>query len=263
MSLEVKNLSFCYGKTCPIFQDLNFNIESGEIISILGPNGSGKTTLLKCLNRINEPSNGHVVFNGIDLKHLGMKEIACYMGYVPQEIRSSSSINVIDAVFMGRTPYANFKMCKNDRNIVFETIDLLNLNHLSFRMLNELSGGERQKVYLARALVQEPKILLLDEPTSNLDIRHQMETLEIIRKISTDKKMSVIMTMHDLNLAVRYSDNIILMKRGKFYTKGGIGKILDPGIISEIYDVEAEIYLDRKYPFVIPIGIKKDGRERI
>lgn len=255
MSLEVKNLSFQYKRGFPVFRDISFRLESGQVLSLLGPNGSGKTTLLKCVNRILLPTQGEVVVNGISTKGMPGKKLAAYMGYVPQETTASLSLNVIDAVFLGRTPYVDFKVGSKDKDIVFQTISLLGLNDLAFRMVNELSGGERQRVYLARALVQEPQILLLDEPTSSLDMRHQLETLQIVRDIAVKNKISIIMAIHDLNLAARYSDRVLMLKKGRLIAEGDYRQVITAENIRNVYQVEAKINDDEGIPVVIPVKV--------
>ncbi|MHB8279992.1 MAG: ABC transporter ATP-binding protein [Candidatus Humimicrobiaceae bacterium] len=256
MSLEVRNLSFGYKSNMPIFQNIDFIIESGKVLSLIGPNGSGKTTLLKCLNRVLVPSTGEVLVNGCSMKKVKTKELATYLGYVPQNTGSSFSLSVVDAVFLGRTPHVNFKLDERDREIVFRTISRLGLNDLAFRMLNELSGGERQRVFLARALAQEPQVLLLDEPTSNLDLRNQIETLEIVRDIARERNISVIMAIHDLNLAIRYSDRAIMMKKGTIIAEGDCKDVITVENIGEIYQVEVVVNYEAGIPVVVPMRVK-------
>lgn len=203
MMLEISNLKFSY-KNKDIFNQIDFNLESNEILSILGPNGVGKTTLLKCINRILKPQGGSILVENQDIMNIKRTEIAKKLGYVPQR-NETVRITVFDAILLGRKPHIKWDISNKDISLVNSAMKKLNMEDLSLRYLDELSGGELQKVGIARAIVQEPKILLLDEPTSSLDLKNQQEILYLLSEIVDGHDVSVIMTMHDINSALRFS----------------------------------------------------------
>ena len=185
--LEVKDLSFSYNSRSKVLEGVSFDIEKGEIFSVLGPNGSGKTTLLKCLNGILKPPSGKINLENIDISRLSVSELAKHIAYVPQIHRPVFSYTVLDIVAMGRNPYiGDFSLPgKKDTDIAIEKLKLLEICHLKNRSYTDLSGGEMQLVMIARALTQEPEILLLDEPISHLDFRNQIRVMQIVKKLLT------------------------------------------------------------------------------
>lgn len=235
--LEVENISYSYGNK-DVLKDVNFSLGEGEILFIIGPNGSGKTTLLKCLNRILKPE-GAIFVEKLDLSKLSQKEIAKKFGYVPQR-GEISFLTVFDAILLGRKPYITWEASKRDIKIVEETIKMLKIEHLALRKLNELSGGELQLVLIARAFAQEPKYLLLDEPTNNLDIRNQIEVMRLIRNAVKEKRISAIVTVHDINLALNYAEKVLVLKDGKIFAFGGKESINEE-VLSAVYGIRAEI----------------------
>lgn len=255
MSLTVHNLTFGY-KGRKILKELCLTAQTGEVISLVGPNGSGKTTLLKCIGRIHNAWSGSVCAGEVNLGKLSSRELAKIIGYVPQDTGSSFPINVFNAVLLGRTPHVQFSATDSDLDVVSECLCLMGLGELSFRMLNELSGGERQRVFIARALAQEPKILLLDEPTSNLDLRHQLETLRIVREVAHQRRITVIMAIHDLNLASRFSDRILMFKNGEIFAQGECARVMNPENILQVYDVEALVRVENGLPIVMPLDVR-------
>jgi len=201
MSFRVKDLSFSYGNK-RILKGISLNADEGEIISIAGPNGSGKSTLLKCLN-MTLKSQGTIFFGDINLKKMKSRQRAQLIAYVPQNISGSFPLTVFDMVLLGRRPYIGWRAGARDFAIVSEIISFMGLSHLMLKNYNRLSGGERQKVLIARALAQEPKLFFLDEPTSNLDLKHQLEVFACLKEISKRDGISTIITIHDLNLAAQ------------------------------------------------------------
>ncbi len=235
--ITVKNLSFSYNSE-PVLNDLNFEAREGEVIFILGPNGSGKTTLLKCIAGILKP-RGAILVENQSLNDLSKRELAKKLAYVPQR-GDTGFLTVFDVILLGRKPYMGFGPTNEDYRIVKDVMSLLSLEKLAFRRLNELSGGELQKVMIARALAQRPRILLLDEPTNNLDVKNQIEIMRLIRKIAKESNISVISTMHDLNLASLYADRILMIKNGKIFASGGI-EVLNKENIKAVYGVDVEV----------------------
>ena len=235
--ITVKNLSFSYNSE-PVLNDLNFEARESEVIFILGPNGSGKTTLLKCIAGILKP-RGAILVENQSLNDLSKRELAKKLAYVPQR-GDTGFLTVFDVILLGRKPYMGFGPTNEDYRIVKDVMSLLSLEKLAFRRLNELSGGELQKVMIARALAQRPRILLLDEPTNNLDVKNQIEIMRLIRKIAKESNISVISTMHDLNLASLYADRILMIKNGKIFASGGI-EVLNKENIKAVYGVDVEV----------------------
>jgi iron complex transport system ATP-binding protein len=255
MRLEISGVQFQYNSAV-ILEDVCLSVSKGEVLSLVGPNGSGKTTLLKCINRILKPKRGTILLEGENVQGLNLRELAQSIGYVPQS-SPASALTVFDTVLLGRKPYVDWKTGERDKQIVFEILRLMKLEEIAFRTFNELSGGEKQKVLVARAFAQEPQVLLLDEPTSNLDLRHQFEVLELVTDMVAARGLSAVMAMHDLNLASRFSDKLVILKNGRVYAAGQGRDILTSQNIREVYGVEAAIYDDFDRPHIVPISIKK------
>jgi iron complex transport system ATP-binding protein len=250
MILQVNNLHFRYNSR-PVLGGLSFSVERGTILGILGVNGAGKSTLLKCINKILRPQNGCVLVEDHDLSTMSRTEIAKRMGYVPQR-HAEDHLNVFDTVLLGRRPYIEWNATYRDLDIVEKVIRLMRLEPLAMRPVTQLSGGEIQKVVIARALAQEPDLLLLDEPTSNLDLKNQLEVMNLVRHVVSEHGLAAIISVHDLNLALRFADRLLLLKDGVVHTlsdKEG----LSPEIIKEVYDVDVILSDMDGYPVVIPM----------
>ncbi|MEM2725397.1 MAG: ABC transporter ATP-binding protein, partial [Candidatus Nezhaarchaeales archaeon] len=234
-------------------EDVNLEITEGTVTSIIGPNGSGKTTLLRCINNILKPKMGTVLIDDIRVDSLPRMEVAKRIGYVPQ-ISPTAPFTVFEVVLMGRRPYVTWSVSERDIKIVCSALEVVGASHLVYRYIDEVSGGERQKVMLARALAQEPQVLLLDEPTSNLDIKHQLEILSLIKKLALTKKLCVVLAMHDLSLAYRFSDIMVMLKDGKIYALGDPSQVLTPENVMKVYGVEVLI-LDSPVQTIIPLKV--------
>lgn len=232
MILSVDEVRFLY-RNHEVLTEIAFTIKSGEIVAILGPNGVGKTTLLKCLNRILRPKGGSILLDGKQLVTLDMMEIARLVGYVPQRVETGR-LTAFDAVLLGRRPHIGWDTTEKDLKIVDAIFRRLSMEHLRLVYIDEMSGGELQKVAIARALVQEPKVLLLDEPTSNLDMKNQVNILSIITQIVREHHIAAVMTMHDLNQALRYADRFIFLKNGTVHMHGN-QEVVTPQMIEEVY----------------------------
>jgi iron complex transport system ATP-binding protein len=219
---------------------------------ILGPNGVGKTTLLKCLNNILSPQKGNILIKQQNTQEMTPRQIAREIAYVAQQ-SEPARITVFDAVLMGRRPHINYRVSKQDLIKVDAVIRHLNLSKFSLKYLDQMSGGELQKVCIARALVQQTDLLLLDEPTASLDLKNQTQILGLIRHIIKDHQMAAIMTMHDLNAAMRYADKYIFLKEATIYSAGNILDIT-PEMVEAVYGVKVEITHHRGLPIVIPMA---------
>ena len=231
--LNVENLSFHYRSGPEILRQVSFSLEEGQFLAILGNNGAGKSTMLKCFNQILRVEGGE------DLLTMTHREVARRVAFVSQTI-PSTQMTVHDVVMLGRRPYMRWGFTEEDHRIVHQAMDRLNLSDMRGRFLNELSGGERQKVMLARALAQQPKVLLLDEPTSSLDIQNQYQVLDIVRDICRTSSITAVMVIHDLNLALRFCDRFLLLKDGQVY-RSGDSSILDRQALREVYGVDAHV----------------------
>jgi iron complex transport system ATP-binding protein len=250
MILDVDGVEFRY-KSKDVLKDIRFRLKRNEILSILGPNGVGKTTLLKCMNAILKPRSGTVLIEDEDVLKLDRVEIARRLGYVPQRCEQAR-LTVFDAILLGRMPHMKWSLGEGDVATVETTIQKLELEDMALRYIDELSGGELQKVGIARAIAQNPKLLLLDEPTSSLDLKNQLGILNIVRDVVRKEDVSAIMTMHDLNLAFRYSDKFLFLKNGTIFAAGRMEDIT-PGIIEEVYGVPVAIQDYMDVPVVIPL----------
>jgi iron complex transport system ATP-binding protein len=251
MILDVCGVSFTYNSH-PVLDDISFSLNPGELLAILGPNGVGKTTLLKCIDAILSPSGGSVMVKGTDVLKLRSNEIAKTIGYVAQRCESSR-MTVFDAVLMGRKPYIRWRVGQKDLNMVDAALKRLNMEHMALRPIDQMSGGELQKVAIARAMVQEPDILLLDEPTSSLDLKNQMEILSMIHHVVVEHGMAGVMTMHDLNTALRFANAYLFLKDGKVYDVGRVDQI-SPEMIESVYGLPVEIHSINGYPTVVPLA---------
>ncbi|MDR0198779.1 MAG: ABC transporter ATP-binding protein [Methanomassiliicoccaceae archaeon] len=247
--LTVENVCFGYGEK-QVLEDISFAAGGKEIISVLGPNGVGKTTLLKCICNFLRPRAGSVRVDGDDVASISSNELAKRIAYVPQR-SSASRTTVFDSVLIGRRPYIQWGVSGEDMQKTWDAIRSLGLQDLALRYADELSGGELQKVQIARAVVQEPKILILDEPTNNLDIANQHTTMHAIIDAVRSRGTCTIMTMHDINLAVHYSDRFIFMKDGRIFEFGG-PDMITPGLIERVYGIKADVIHHKGVPFVIP-----------
>ena len=250
MQINIKGLQFSY-TSVPILDDINLNLDGKKLVSILGPNGVGKSTLIHCINKILTPKGGVVLMDGKDVKEITVKEMSKIVGYVPYSANDSFPLSVVDTVLMGRHPHSKWGSLDNDLRIVYETLEQLGITHLAMRSFNELSAGQHQKVMLARGLVQEPEVLLLDEPTSNLDVRHQIDVTKLLKKMVSEKGILTIMISHDINIAAKYSDEIIMMHDGKIFATGTPEEVITEDNLRTVYGVECVVVEDQGSPHVI------------
>jgi iron complex transport system ATP-binding protein len=250
MILTVQGIRFHYPGR-PVLEGASFAVEKGEVLAILGTNGTGKTTLLKCLNRILTPAAGTVLINDEPTSAFSRNALARKMGYVEQQ-RSGSRATVFNTVLLGRKPYIRWDITQSDMAIAAQALETLGLEAYALRYLDELSGGELQKVVIARALAQEPEILLMDEPTSSLDLRNQLEVLNLVRQISRNRGIAAVLAMHDLNLAIRFADRFILLKDKTIYAAGG-SEVMTPENIEAVYAVPVTVAVHNGSRVVVPL----------
>ena len=246
----VKDLDFDYKCSSPILKDIAFEARPSECLGILGNNGAGKSTLLKCLNRILSPQKGTVYIDDNSILDMSLNKVAQNMAFVAQRTQSSR-LTVYDMVMLGRKPYIKWGAKTEDEGIVEAALDKLNLRDMAAKFVDELSGGEQQKVMIARALAQEPKVLLLDEPTSNLDLCNQYEVMRLIKQVCIDSEIAIIIVIHDLNLALRHCDKFVLLKDRQIYNYGD-KSIITAKSIEHVYGIAVKIHTIDNVDVVIP-----------
>jgi iron complex transport system ATP-binding protein len=242
--IEVDSVFFRYRQDW-VLQDVSFQVRRGEFVGVIGPNGSGKSTLLKTLYRLLTPQRGEVLFDHLSLKKMSRGEIARKIAVVAQETYPAFPFRVVEMVLMGRSPYLGHLMFESpkDLEIARRAMEWTEILPISQRPLDELSGGERKRVYIARALAQEPEVILLDEPTTNLDIHHQVEALDLILSLNREKGLTILMASHDLNLASEYCDRLVLLQHGKIFHTGPPEEVMTRGNIEKVYG--CQVWVDR------------------
>lgn len=222
-----------------IIKNIDMSAENGDFVVILGNNGAGKSTLLKCINRLLPYREGVVSIDGTDSKKLSRLQIAQNVAYVAQE-NSRVKCTVYDAILLGRKPYIKWDVQTDDQRIVREMIEKMSLEHLAMKSLEELSGGELQKVVIARSLVQEPRLLLMDEPTNNLDLKNQLDVLQLVKDICKEKQIAAITVLHDLSLAARFGEKFVFVKDHTIKAFGGT-EVLTSETIEDVYNVPVAV----------------------
>lgn len=246
MDLKVENLSFSY-ENVVVLNNVTFEAKQGRIAGIIGPNGSGKTTLIRCIANILKPHQGTVFFDDKDTRIYTNKELAQCLSVVPQITNLTTGFTVFETVLLGRYPHLGVfqRESREDYHIVNSTLERVGISHLAKRDVDELSGGEKQLVTIALALAQDPQILCLDEPTLHLDINMQYKIMDLCKEISRDKRIVVIVVLHDLALAAQYCDDLIILKDGKVKTMGSPDKVIVKEFIFDTYGVEVIVGQDK------------------
>jgi len=250
--LEIVDLSFHYGSST-ILRGIAARLPKGRILCVAGPNGAGKTTLIRCLTGITRPSGGKILIDGREMLRMTRRELATRVGYVPQHRPAGFPMTVFETVLMGRRPHLTWRPSERDLKFTADVLRELNLEDLAMRDMDRLSGGEAQKVMLAKALAQEPSFLVLDEPTSSLDLCHQLEVMEMVRGVVGAGGMGALVAMHDLNLAARFADEIMLLKDGRVFARGEPSVLIRPENIREVYGVDADVRMENGLPWIQPL----------
>jgi iron complex transport system ATP-binding protein len=250
--LAISGLAYRYAKR-PILSDISLTVAAGEVVALIGPNGAGKSTLIKCCNRILRPNAGSIALAGKPLESYDRGALARTISYVPQHVGHGMSMRVFEMVALGRYPHRGMTSKNRETEVIAAAIERLGLTPLSLRPLSDLSGGERQRVLIARALAQEGKMMLLDEPTSSLDPYHQLETLALLREIVSERNIAGLVVLHDLALAARSADRLVLMSEGRVRVQGDWHDVLTPSHLQASYGVNAIVGSDRGWPYVIPV----------
>ncbi len=241
-ALTVEDLKFYYGPRL-VLDEVTFSVSPGSICGLLGPNGSGKTTLLKCINGILKPATGRIKVNNVLIELLSRQEIAKNMSVVPQQTNTVFAFKAADMVVMGRSPLLEIwqKPTASDRIDAKELLKKLGIGYLAERPFTEISGGERQMVLLARAIFQDTPIMLLDEPTSHLDLKNQIKIMDLVRGVALERGITTVMTLHDPNLALHYCDEVILLKNGRIMDMGKREQVLFDENLSRMYDLKVNV----------------------
>ncbi|AGW12539.1 ABC transporter ATP-binding protein [Megalodesulfovibrio gigas] len=249
MIVQADAVSFSYAKR-PVLQEVSFHADPGELVAILGPNGAGKTTLLKCINAMHRPDAGAVLVEDGNVLRMSAAEVARRVGYVAQR-SDAARLTVFDAVLLGRLPHLRWKAGPRDVQLVEEVLTRLRLGGMALRHIDTLSGGELQQVCVARALVQEPRLLLLDEPTSSLDLKNQLEIMRLVRGVVDEHQVAAVLTMHDLNAALRFADKAVFLKGGRVLAVLGVRDIT-ADVVEAVYGVPVIIQQVGGVPMVAP-----------
>ena len=241
--VTVNNITLGYNGS-PVLKEISFTASRGRILGIIGPNGSGKSTLVRAISRVIQPETGSIIIDGQDLKTMKTKEVARMVAVVPQNADLPKMMTAFELVLMGRTPHLRLfqNEGESDFAVARKAMEATKTSGFAGRQIGKLSGGERQKVTIARALAQEPDVLLLDEPTTYLDIKHQGEILNLAKQLCTEQNLTVIITLHDLNLAAQYCDRLIMLSSGRIFAKGGPAEVLTEENIGKVYGTSVHIF---------------------
>ena len=256
-ALHVKDVSVGYGERT-VLDTLNVDIKRGAVTSIVGPNGCGKSTLLRTMSRLLNPTKGEIVLDGKSIHDIPTRKLATQLGLLPQTPIAPDGIMVADLVGRGRTPHQGIlgRWSQQDYDIVAEALETTGISDLAERSIDELSGGQRQRVWIAMALAQRTDTLLLDEPTTYLDVKHQLDVLDLLTELNRDRGTTIVMVLHDLNLAARYSDELVAVSGGKVFAHGHPREVITKENVKSVFGIDSVIITDpvSDQPAVMPIG---------
>ncbi|MFP4170170.1 MAG: ABC transporter ATP-binding protein [Methanomassiliicoccales archaeon] len=250
--ISIQGVRFSYGSV-EALRGLTIEGKEGELIGLIGPNGSGKSTLLRCINGILRPKAGRIEVGGKEVGEMTSSEMARLCANVPTEFPEEFNLSVLDLVFMGRYPYVQglWWEKREDEEVVMDALGSFQVRHLMKRKINEISSGEKQRALLAKAVVQSPRVMLVDEPSAHLDLRYKLEAMEYLRSL-LDSGLTIIVASHDINLLARYCDRVIILSNGSIVSFGPPGEVVNEGIIQRVYGVQARVIRDDGTVFVIP-----------
>lgn len=245
MSIEISGVTVGYGRDKPVIDSIDLSIETGSITVLIGPNGCGKSTLLKTIGRLLTPCTGKVHVDGLDVTGTSPKRIAKTIAYLPQSPVVPSAITVEQLVAYGRAPHQSLLGLKShrDADAIDQAIDMTRLNDLRAKPVSDLSGGQRQRAFIAMVLAQDTPYVMLDEPTTFLDIRHQVETLDLVRELHSLGRTSVVV-LHDIGQAARYGDRVVVMKQGRIAAQGAPADVISPDLVRNVYGLDCVVYPD-------------------
>ena len=262
-AISVKNLKVAYEDNV-IIENMNLSIPKGKITIIIGANGCGKSTLLKTISRINKPSEGEIFINNKNIKKVKEKDIAKEAAFLPQGPVAPAGLTVRELVAYGRFPHQKMigGLTSHDKEVIEWAIRETGLSEFSDRQIENLSGGQRQRAWIAMTLAQETEIIMLDEPTTYLDMSYQLEVLEVLQKLNREKNITVVIVLHELNNACRFADNIVGLKKGKLVCQGRPIEVINKENLKEIYGIEAKLVNseDGSYPICMEYDLLKEGQ---
>ena len=243
VKLELQSVWLGYGGNA-VVKDVTFQVMPGEMVGLIGPNGSGKSTIIKAISRVISPSSGQIFLDGKGISKIPRRDLARLLGVVPQMPLLPSTFSAFEIVLMGRNPHLGLLQYEGARDlaITWQAMEKTATHSLAERRVGELSGGEIQRLVIARVLAQEPKSILLDEPTANLDISHQVEILDLIKNLCLENKLTVVAALHDLNLASQYCNRLILINNGRVHAQGTPKEVINSRNIKEVYGAEGCVY---------------------
>lgn len=256
--LQTKGVSFQHTSSFQL-DSVDLHIKEGEIVSLIGPNGSGKSTLLRLISRLITPDQGSVVLDGEEIAKMKSLDVAKKLAMLPQMNDHQLDVTVRELVEFGRYPHKGSygRLNADDYEIIDWALEVTGLSHMKDRVLPSMSGGERQRAWIAMAIAQRPKVLLLDEPTTYLDIAHQLEVMELVRELNEQFGMTVVMVLHDINQAAQYSDRLVVLKKGNICYDGIPQCVMCKEMFQSIFEIDAEIYRDKERAFFTPIRMRK------
>lgn len=261
--LRISELSFRYRRS-EVLRNVDLGVQPGEFLSLVGPNGVGKSTLLRCILGTLKPARGDILIDGVPIRSMSRKERARHLAYVPQSTPIKFPMKVFDVVLMGRKPYLHWTPSRRDLEAVDRLLSAMDLSEIALRDFSLLSGGQQQKVILARAFAQEARYLLLDEPISNLDLRHQLDVMEMLLQMVREKQFGVILAIHDLNLAERFSDTVVMLSEGAIYAWGKPDEVLCEESIRKIYGVEVAVMQNNGCRHIVSLrGVRQSLSEPV
>ena len=253
MRMSVRNLVQGYGSKT-ILDDISFDVDTGEVLALLGPNGSGKSTLIKTICNIMEPRSGQILIDETPIEDIDITDLAKIVSYVPQSTAAATYTTVMDTVLLGRKPYVTWSYRQKDIDYTLDAMKAMRIIGYSSRDVSDLSGGQRQRVFLARSLAQCPSFFIFDEPTSALDLKHQMNTMIKMREVVHDKGAGMVIALHDINLAMNYSDKVLMLKNGKIFAYGTPDETITEENIRAVYGVESRIMEAEGRRFILPMS---------
>ena len=253
MRMSVRNLVQGYGSKT-ILDDISFDVDTGEVLALLGPNGSGKSTLIKTICNIMEPRSGQILIDETPIEDIDITDLAKIVSYVPQSTAAATYTTVMDTVLLGRKPYVTWSYRQKDIDYALDAMKAMRIIGYSSRDVSDLSGGQRPRVFLARSLAQCPSFFIFDEPTSALDLKHQMNTMIKMREVVHDKGAGMVIALHDINLAMNYSDKVLMLKNGKIFAYGTPDETITEENIRAVYGVESRIMEAEGRRFILPMS---------
>ncbi|MBW5447969.1 ATP-binding cassette domain-containing protein [Cohnella sp. CFH 77786] len=263
-ALEAKSLGLSYGSH-RIFQDLNLSVETGKITVLIGSNGCGKSTLLRSMARLLKPEQGAILLDGGDIARLPTKEVAKRMALLPQGPTAPEGLTVLQLVKQGRYPYQSWlrQWSREDEKMVRRALEVTGLSEWAEKSVDSLSGGQRQRAWIAMTLAQDTDMILLDEPTTYLDMTHQLEVLDLLYERNERDGRTIVMVLHDINLACRYAHRIVAIKNGRVYAQGAPEEVVTAEMIEAVFEMKCQMILDPVYgtPLCIPYGKSRSGGE--